>query len=51
MVLGSLIVFLGSVFFYGIGLNRVILISESIKDIKFLYLKSLLCSFATVALS
>ena len=51
MVLESLIVFLGSVFFYGIGLNRVLLISESIKDIKFLYLKSLLCSFATVALS
>lgn len=51
MIIECLIFILGSVFLYGIGLNRAIIYSSSPKGLGLSYLKSLLSTIPTVGLS
>lgn len=51
MLIDCLIFIFGSVFLYGIGLNRAVIISSSPKGLALSCMKSLLASVSTVALS
>ena len=51
MLLDCLFFILTTVFFYGIGINRAIILSQEKNGIILLYIKSLLASVSTVALS
>lgn len=51
MIIECLIFILGSVFLYGIGLNRAVIFSSSPKGLILSYVKSLLSTVSTVSLS